>query len=235
MRKALLSILLILCITLLVLFIKNGMHIGPFQVYGFKNIKEKNTELTQTISSANAQSEGYTSALQKLQSDVELLTKAKKDYLDLVAQSTDSEIEKATQTKIYTIEYLWSKVGNYATQQGVSLENISLSSSTLNNKDYCNLNFTVKGEYLAITQFITKLENDASLDFIIDDFHMTSSQATFVVKDVRVQRELTSSTEPDYSGTDTPEDNSSQTDQPTEPEVTVSEDGSKTKVLGGNS
>ncbi len=225
MRKALLSILLILCITLLVLFIKNGIHIGPFQVYGFKDIQQKNTELTQTISSANAQSDSYTGALEKLQSDVQLLTKAKRDYLDLVAQSTDREIEQATQTKIYTIEYLWSRVGNHATEHGVTLENIELTSSTLNNKNYCNLNFTVKGEYLAITQFITELENDATLDFIIDDFHMTSSQAKFVVKDVSVQRELVSSSQTtDSSGTSGTQTN--------EPEVTVSDDGTKSKVLG---
>ncbi len=228
MRKALLSILLVLCIVLLVLFIKNGMHIGPFQVYGFKDIKQKNTELTQTISIANSQSEGYTSALQKLQSDVELLTKAKKDYLDLVAQSTENEIRQATQTKIYTIEYLWSRVGNHATEHGVELSNIERTTSTLGNENYSNLKFTVKGEYLAITQFISELENDTTLDFIIDDFHMTASQATFVVKDIIVKKENTTI----EVNTPQPSEEEGNSVQADEPEVTVSEDGSKSKVLG---
>lgn len=231
MRKALLSLLLVLCIVSLVLFIKNGMHIGPFQVYGFKDIKQKNEQLTQTIASANSQSDSYTSALEKLQSDVELLTKAKKDYLDLVAQSTESEIRQATQTKIYTIEYLWSRVGNHATEHGVELNNIERTSSTLNNKNYSNIKFTVKGEYLAITQFISELENDTSLDFIIDDFHMTSSQATFVVKDIIIQKENT--TKNQNNNTQGSGEQNSNTDA-NEPEVTVSEDGSKTKVLGSN-
>lgn len=230
MRKTLLSLLLVLCIALLVLFIKNGMHIGPFQVYGFKDIKQKNTQLTQTISTANSQSDSYTSALNKLQSDVQLLTKAKKDYLDLVAQSTENEIRQATQTKIYTIEYLWSRVGNHATEHGVELDNIERTTSTLGNENYSNLKFTVKGEYLAITQFISELENDTTLDFIIDDFHMTSSQATFVVKDIIIQKENTTSeiNTPQEIGD---EDQSSDT-QVEEPEITVSEDGSKSKVLG---
>lgn len=206
MRKALLSILLILSLILVFLFIKNGLSIGSFHVYGFEDIKAKNDELTTSINSANTESQNYTSALSKLEQDVQTLTKDKKTYLDLIAQSTESEIRQATQTKTYTIEYLWSQIGNHATAQGVTLK-MQLANSTLSDQEYRNLNFTADGPYLAITQFIYDLENDSNLDFTIDNFEMTASHATFTVKDVKIIRENTTQG-------NTNVDNSSNTNNP---------------------
>ena len=189
MRKALLSILLVLLIILMILFMKNGLAFGSFQIYGFESISKKNDDLTQAISNANNENDKYTSALEKIETDVESLAEAKKRYLDLIAQSSESEIKDATQTKTYTIEYLWSKIGNHATKEGVTLK-MEVVSSTLNDQDYRNLSFTVDGEYLAIVQFIYDLENDSDLDFIAENFNMTSKHATFTVKDVKIRREL---------------------------------------------
>ncbi len=199
MRKALLSVLLVLLIILIALFMKNGLHIGSFRIFGFKDINEKNAELTNSIANANTQSSDYTNTLTKIDTDVEGLIDVKKDYLDAIAQNTEDDIRRATQTKTYMIEYLWSRVGNHATSQGINLV-MNLSNSTINSQDYRNLNFTADGEYLAICQFIYELENDANLDFTIDDFHMTNSsgnnvQARFVVKDVKIQQESTTTTD----------------------------------------
>ncbi len=207
MRKALLSVLLILLIILIVLFMKNGLSLGSFQIYGFQSISNKNDELTKAISNANSENDRYTSALSKIETDVESLAEAKKRYLDLIAQSSESEIKDATQTKTYTIEYLWSKIGNHATKEGITLK-MEVASSTLNDQDYKNLNFTVDGEYLAIVQFIYDLENDSDLDFIAENFNMTSKHATFTVKDVKIQRELTNQSQ-----------SSSDDDEPSEDET----------------
>ena len=95
-----------------------------------------------------------------------------------------------TRTKTYTIEYLWSQVGNHATKEGV-VTKMELTSSNLSETGYKNLNFTVTGNYLAITNFISDLENDTSLDFTIDNFDMTNGKCTFVVKDIKIQKEAT--------------------------------------------
>ena len=194
MRKTLLSVLLLLVIALIILLMVNGLSFGSFHISGFKDINKKNDELTEAISDANDENDSYTSALSKIQTDVESLAEAKKRYLDLIAQSTESEIKQATQTKTYTIEYLWSKIGNHATKEGVALK-MDVVSSTLGDQEYRNLNFTVDGEYLAIVQFIYELENDSDLDFIAEDFDMTSKHATFTVKDVKIQQELSSSSD----------------------------------------
>ncbi len=220
MRKALLSILLVLALILIFLFMKNGLSIGSFQIYGFQDIALKNDELTQSINKANQESDNYTSALSKLEQDVETLANDKKRYLDLIAQSTESEIINATQTKTYTIEYLWSRVGNHATAQGVRLK-MEIASSTLGDQDYRNLNFTVDGEYLAIVQFVYDLENDANLDFTIDNYHMTSGQATFTVKDVKIIKEQSEAS----SSTNASDDGATSTDETTPTGATTSTEG----------
>lgn len=190
MRKTLISILLVLSMILTVLVIWKGISIKNFHIYSIQDISDKNEELTQTINKANDATDKYTAELAKIKTDVAALSTAKKEYLDLVTISTDNEIAKATQTKTYTIEYLWSRVGNHATKQGVNLK-MDVTNSTLNGSEFKNLNFTVTGAYLALTQFIYEIENDSNLDFTIDKFDMTSNRCTFTVADVRIIQEKT--------------------------------------------
>lgn len=219
MRKILLSILLVLALVLMTLFMKNGLSIGQsFRIYGFQGISDKSQQLTQAISGANNQNDQYTNALENMQTDVEKLMSAKKEYLDAVARSSESDIKNATQTKSYMIEYLWSRIGNLATAQGVKIK-MEIANSTLQDQEYRNLKFTVNGRYLAVTQFISSLENDSNLDFTIDDFHMspgtgTIIEATFVVKDVKIKKENVSNNTPNYVESPTAENNTVDTSAP---------------------
>ena len=196
MRKVLISILLILIIVMVALCIKDGINIGPLQVLGVEGINNKNEELTQKINEAKTANENYTTMLNKLKQDIESLTKSKEECLSLINISTESQLQEATQTKNYTIEYLWSRVGNHATQEGVKIR-MDITSGTI----YRNLKFTVTGNYLAITNFITSLENDSTLEFTIDDFSMTQNECTFTVKNVKVQQETTTSSSSSASNT----------------------------------
>ena len=196
MRKVLISILLILIIVMVALCIKDGINIGPLQVLGVEGINNKNEELTQKINEAKTANENYTTMLNKLKQDIESLTKSKEECLSLINISTESQLQEATQTKNYTIEYLWSRVGNHATQEGVKIR-MDITSGTI----YRNLKFTVTGNYLAITNFIASLENDSTLEFTIDDFSMTQNECTFTVKNVKVQQETTTSSSSSVSNT----------------------------------
>ena len=66
MRKSLISILLVLVLAIMALFMKNGIHAGPFQAYSFQVISDKNQELTTAINKANTANDNYTSALSKM-------------------------------------------------------------------------------------------------------------------------------------------------------------------------
>lgn len=194
MRRILISLLLLLVIIMTALCIKNGISIGPLQVYGVSQIKELNDGLNQKINEANSTNDSYASSLTKLKQDISILIKAKEECLNLINVSTDSQLKDATQTKNYTIEYLWSKIGNHATKEGVVIK-FDVISGTIADSNYRTLNFTVTGDYLAITNFISSLENDSTLEFTIDEFSMTQRQAKFTVKDVKVQQEKTTTSE----------------------------------------
>lgn len=190
MRKLLISLLLILVIIMTALCIKNWISIGPFQVYGVSQIKELNNELNTNIEQANTENENYTTSLTKLKQDITSLIRTKEECLNKINLSSESQLEDATQTKNYTIEYLWSKIGNHATKEGVVIK-FDVESGTVDS--YKNLKFTVNGNYLAITNFVTSLENDSTLEFTIDNFEMSKSQATFTVKNVKIKQEKTTS------------------------------------------
>lgn len=190
MRKLLISLLLILAIIMVALCIKDGISIGPLQVYGITQIKQLNDGLTQTIEQANNDNNTYANSLTKLKQDISTLIKSKEECLNLINVSTDSQLKDATQTKNYTIEYLWSRIGNHATKEGVVIDMV-VTSGSIADSDYRNLKFTVTGSYLGITNFISSLENDSTLEFTIDDFSMTNEKGSFIVKDVKVQREKT--------------------------------------------
>ena len=188
MRKLLISILLILLIVMTVLCVKNGINIGPLHVLGVTQIQDANGELTRKIAEAKNTNDNYANKLTEIKDLITDLESSYTNYLQAINVSTESEIREATQTKNYTIEYLWSQVGNHATQEGVNIRMDVVSGVDENTK---NLNFTVSGNYLAITNFITELENDSSLQFTIDEFSMTQNQCTFVVRDVPIKNETT--------------------------------------------
>ena len=191
MKKILFIVLDILLVIIICICIIKGFNIGSFRILSFQDIKESNDDLTKTIAEANAKSDEYNGQISKIKTDTEALTKAKKDYLDLMTVSTDSEIQEALQTKTYSIEYLWSQVGNHATKEGV-VTKMEVSSSSVGDPERRNLNFTATGNYLSITNFISDIENDSDLDFTIDNFDMTTGKATFVVKDIKIKKENTS-------------------------------------------
>ena len=190
MRKLLISILLILLIIMAALFVTNGINIGPLQVLGVSQIQAANDELTKQINEAKAANENYEGKLSQLQKDISELTQSKEECLNRINASTESQIQDATQTKNYTIEYLWSAVGNHATKNGVTIK-MDVTTGSIANSEYKNLSFTVTGNYLSITNFITDIENDSTLEFTIDNFSMEKEKCTFTVKDVKIQQEKT--------------------------------------------
>ena len=190
MRKLLISILLILLIVMTVLCVKNGINIGPLHVLGITQIQDANGELTRKIAEAKNTNDNYANKLTEIKDIITDLGTARQEYLQTINVSTESEIQEATQTKNYTIEYLWSQVGNHATKEGVKIKFDVVSGV---DENISNLEFTVSGNYLAITNFITELENDSTLQFTIDEFTMTQNQCTFVVRDVFIKKETTTS------------------------------------------
>lgn len=197
MRKILMFLLTTLLAILAVLTIKNGIHIGSLQVRGVEEIQALNNDLTSSIQNVESKKDEYESSLTKLKTDSKSLQEAKSAYTNLVNISSESDIQEALQTKTYSMEYLWSKVGYIATKLGVTIKmdvsSKSSVSSTTSGADYKTLKFNVTGDYIAIEEFIRELEDDSDLEFTIDDFSMSSKSATFTVKDVKIKSENSNS------------------------------------------
>lgn len=114
----------------------------------------------------------------------------KQDYEERAVYSSKNEIESAKTLENYNIEFLWTRIGKYATKHGLNLKMEVQKGETDKTK---KLLFTVSGNYIPITDFIYSLEDDEQLDFIIENFKIvpendegTVLTATFTVADVSI-------------------------------------------------
>lgn len=188
MKKLLISILIVLLLILSIMAIYKGVSFAGINVLGINQIKDKSEQLDESIRQATAlASSDYKNAYDNTQNDIKKLEEEKKNYNQLVNVSTGSQVQAANQYQKYEIEYLWTSVGNHATNEGVVLKMDLVAGATEN---HYNLNFTVTGSYIGITDFISDIENDSVLGFKIENFSMVPEastdnlQATFTCKDI---------------------------------------------------
>ena len=188
MRKILLSLLILLLLIYSILFMVNGL--SSFNLNGFMDLRQKDSELNEKISDlSNSINVTYEDALFKLKTTANTLTKNKTDYENQAALSSTQESSYIAQKEKYDIEYLWTKLGNYAMDENCTLK-IDVSETGGANKNLYNLKFNVSGSYSSITDFIYDIENDSKLGFLIDNFTMSSSggviSSTFECRDIPI-------------------------------------------------
>ena len=176
MKNVLISVFSILLTALIIICMIRGASIGQFQILSIAEIKTSSLKLDSEIEELNnLKNVTYKKKLNDLQNSIKNLTTAKQNYLDLASISTDTEIQQANQEQSYAMEFLWDKVGTYATQEGLGLT-WNVVSTGVNNK--YTLNFTITGSYIGIINYIYSLENDSELAFRIENFKIVSAGAT---------------------------------------------------------
>ena len=191
MKKVLISLLIILLLVLNCIAILKGVNLFGLNILGIGQIKEKNDNLDQVIAEATTlASTDYPKALSEMEVNLKKLEEEKKNYEDMVTISTGEQVQLANQYQKYEVEYLWTVIGNHATKEGVVIKIDIVATSGDNNY---NLNFTVNGSYIGITEFISDIENDSALGFKIENFSMKPGastqdlQATFTCKDIVIK------------------------------------------------
>jgi hypothetical protein len=210
MRKILIIVLIVLLLVLGYFTIFSGINVFGVDILSFSQIKDKSKELDNRLQTASTlTSVDKPSAVSNLNDSAKQLLIAKEEYNDKVLYSTDEEIEQATQGVKYEMEYLWTKVGNHATKNGITLKfTVSQSSSGISGE--YDLAFVATGAYVNLSEFIASLENDSSLNFKIENAKIapfegstTNLQATFNVKEIAINMGNTSnsstSSSTDYS------------------------------------
>lgn len=192
MKKLLILILIALLLALTMFIAINGVQIGNLEILGVTGIQDRNSELEEKIAQATKlASTDYKKAVSAVQENSKKLEEEKKNYEDMTAISTESEIQEAAQLQTYEIEYLWAKIGNHATSEGAIIK-MDVTKGTNTTSNTYNLKFTVTGSYISITDFISDIENDSSLGFKIEEFKMlpgngSDLEATFVCKDITIK------------------------------------------------
>ena len=192
MKKILLILIMILLIIAVYFALSSGISIGNIQVLGIRQIAEANENLDKEIQELNqAIDVTFPQKMSDLETASTNFQKAKEEYLNLTNVSSDQEILDAMKQESYTIEYLWARIGNHAKKQGVNIE-LQIVSNDSGVEGMYNLNFTVDGSYIAITNFISAIENDGELNFRIQGFTLNPNQgnilrSTFTVRNIAIQ------------------------------------------------
>ena len=160
MRKLLITILLVLLIVLAYFTIAQGLSIGSLNVLSVGGIFELNDNLTTEIEETNRKIKSdLQSKESELKENIEVLLANKTSYYNLANVSTESEITAASTQETYNIEYLWVRVGRHARTEGVNMR-MEVLTGDAGDSVTKNLDFTVVGQYLAIMDFVSALEED---------------------------------------------------------------------------
>ena len=211
MKKILILILIILLGVMCYNTITDGLQIAGFSIMSIGEIKQENENLDKIIEEAkNKEETEYPAKLNEINTVAKELQTKKNKYEELKQYSSEQELLNVGQSERYNVEVLWTKIGNYATENGVipKMEILSSSTSTPNAND---LKITVTGNYIAITDFVRDIEDDAKLGFTIEEFELvpvtsgdgSNLQATFKVRDIFINQDTITTTNTQSYNNDT--------------------------------
>lgn len=179
MRRILLLLLTAILIVVAYFMVTSGITIGDFKILSWNELMQNNEKLDNNIEEvAKIVTINYPAEQEKLNNSYKQLKIRKDEYADLVLYSSEEEIAKANQTEIYETEFLWTKLGNYATKNNGTEMKIDVVKGSNNEPNVYNLNFTMIGDYVHISDFISAVENDERLGFRINKFLLVPSNRT---------------------------------------------------------
>lgn len=173
MKKVLISIIGVILLILICVCVIRGVSIGKLSIYSVKQIKEQSLNLDTKIEEANTQiNQNYSKSIADIETASTNLKNLKEEYETKVGINGELGI---TQIEKYKNEYLWVIIGGYATDEGVKVD-LDIKETSID--ETYNINFTLYGSYVGITDFIYDIENDDDLNYRIKDFKIEPSSTT---------------------------------------------------------
>lgn len=214
MRKYVLIVLLELLAILCIVIIGVGIKIGPFKIYSYPEVLAASKEQKSLVNFSEENLQEFEDMQDALKVAAKKYENQKAEYDELIEKGKITTESNIYNSNVYDMDFLWAIVGNYATQNGVLLDfNFWKSASATSvSSEYiiCKLDFTVTGDYIPITNFISQIESDDTLKFEISNFNLEKGggnlQATFSVKNVPINSKNLSAI-PTTSTTVLPEEN----------------------------
>lgn len=207
MKKLLLILISILILILTGITVTRGINVSNISILGIKDIKEKNDNLDVMLQRATKLvSTDYQNAQLELNSKIKKLQNKKQELEEKQNTISENYLNGITPSGLpYQIDYLWVTVGNYAKAENITMEMNSIKNGKeyignekkIEEKDkiyYYDINFTITGTYVNISEFLIDIEDDSSLAFKIEEFNMMASeeignivQANFKCKDIPIK------------------------------------------------
>lgn len=199
MRKVVILVILVIAIYFCYETVVTGVDIGAnFSIAGYEDVESSSQKLDTLISQlVNVNDIQFPAKKESLNSAIAEYETKKEEYETLKAIVDQNSSEDISLVDIYDVDFLWTIVGNYGTEEGINLkfDVVKSSTSSITSEEYtmCDLKFTVSGDYISITDFIYDLEDDSKLGFEISSFAMARGdenlQATFTVREVPINNE----------------------------------------------
>ena len=172
MRKLIIVIVLVLLLYGAYEAVYEGS--GILNSTGYRTLIDQNKELNILISTLNTKNTTeFAAKKQALTDAVKQYEDKKLEYETLAAEQKQMAYDS---TDLYDIDFLWTKIGNYATDNSVILQFDVIKSvtATTESNEYtvCDLEFTAIGDYIGVTDFIYDIEDDDRFKFEICEFTM---------------------------------------------------------------
>lgn len=195
MKKLLIIIVIALLTILTILTMFRGIELGSLTILGIQGMKEKNSELDTEIAEATKlASTNYPNAISELEESEKELKEERQKYEDMIAGSTEGQIQQANQLTKYEQEKLFIQIDGHAKSEGVEISLVASPNGTVINLDneqlyLYDIDFEAIGSYIGVTDFIADIEDDETLGFKIENFTMQSNgnsqvKATFKCRDI---------------------------------------------------
>lgn len=182
MRKILIGVITLFVVIIAFLFAYKGINTF-FTVYSLDEISNKQEDVNNKITEIKSSQKSLKTILSEISESAETFEKVKSQYDDLVRVASSEDKKEAILGDYYDIEYLWTKLGIYSTENGVDISlTISRSSFGVSTSEYqmCDFSFEVVGGYRDVAEYIQKLEDDTDLKFTIKNFKMVASDSSKV-------------------------------------------------------
>jgi len=114
----------------------------------------------------------YPTRREGLETAITTLRRTRERYEERTRFLSESMALGAAQIERYRIDFLWTTLGTYATNQGLilTLDLNETPMTTIDDVTIYDLYFRVRGDYLAIVNFLYNIEGDERLRFRIENF-----------------------------------------------------------------
>lgn len=171
MKKVLISLLIILLLVLTYFAMAQGINF--LGIKSINSIKQASSDLNSDFDKATElSSKTYPSEVEGLEEAIKKLKISKQEYENKTANVSGDTSIGNVEVKTYKIHYLWTILGNYRKDR--SVQSLSLDLKTTQTEDVYDLDFTLRGSYTSITDFLYDIENDEELNFEIKNFEISS-------------------------------------------------------------